>query len=139
MPLVRDLLQRPADLPFTSRYTVVNGLLYLGAGAVLVVWPGAAQALFRDDAFVGHEAGLLRAVGMAVMVIGWLYVFGGRTGARQFVASTVFDRTVLVPLVLLPLAFAGVFPRLLTAFAILDVVLGLCAWWLLSRRASNLP
>jgi hypothetical protein len=138
MSLVRDLLDRPANLPFTSRYTVVNGLLYLCCGALLVVWPGAAQTLLGDAAFVGHEAGLLRALGMAVMVIGWLYVFGGRTGAIQFASCTVFDRTVLVPLVLLPLAFAGVFPHLMIAFATLDVVLGLGAWALI-RRSSEQP
>jgi hypothetical protein len=138
MSLVGNLLKSPADLPFTSKYTAFNGLLYLGGGALLVVWPGAVQTLFRDAAFVGHEAGLLRAMGMTVMVIGWLYVFGGRTGAVQFVSCTVFDRTLLVPLVLLPLAFAGVFPHLMIAFAILDVVLGLGAWWLLSRSSKAL-
>jgi hypothetical protein len=137
MPLVRDLLQRPSTLASTSRYTVANGLLYLGGGALLLVWPGATQVLFRDAAFVGHEAGLLRAMGMTVMVIGWLYVFGGRTGAIQFAACTVFDRTLLVPVVLLPLALAGVFPHLLTAFAALDVALALGVWWLLGRSPKT--
>ncbi|HEY1926154.1 MAG TPA: hypothetical protein VGG92_01700 [Caulobacteraceae bacterium] len=137
MSLVRDLLERPADLPLTSKYTVVGGLVYLAAGVLLLVWPGAAQTLFRDRAFVGHEEGLMRAMGMTVMVIGWFYLFGARTGARQFVAATVFDRGVLVPLVLLTLAFAGVFPHLFVAFAILDVALGLGAWWLLSRSSKE--
>jgi hypothetical protein len=139
MPLVRNLLERPAGLPLTSRYTVANGLLYLGGGALLVAWPGAAQTLFGDAAFVGHEEGLLRAMGMAVMVIGWLYVFGGRSGAIQFAACTVFDRTILVPLVLLPLALAGVFPHLMIAFTILDVALGVGAWRLLSRPFTLPP
>jgi hypothetical protein len=136
MPLIRDLLERPSRLAPTSRYTLANGLLYLGGGALLVVWPGAIQVLFRDPAFAGHEAGLVRALGMTVMVIGWLYVFGGRTGAIQFAACTVFDRTLLVPLVLIPLALAGVFPHLFTAFAALDVALALGVWWLLSRSSK---
>jgi hypothetical protein len=133
MPLFRDLLERPSTLPLTSKYTVVGGLIYLAAGGLLLLWPGATQTLLRDGAFVGHEEGLVRAMGMSVMIIGWFYLFGARTGARQFVAASVFDRAVLVPLVLLPLAFAGVFPHLFVAFALLDVALGLGAWWLISR------
>jgi hypothetical protein len=39
-------------------------------------------------------------MGMTVVVIGWLYLFGGRSGARQIVAASVVDRLVLVPAVL---------------------------------------
>jgi len=45
----------------------------------------------------------------------------------------VFDRLILVPLVLVPLVIAGVFPHLLLAFAILDPTLALGAWALFSR------
>lgn len=76
----------------------------------------------------------MRVLGMTVAVIGWFYIFGGRTGGRQFVASTVLDRVVIVPLVLIPLAIAGVFPVLLGFFAILDPVLGGIAWYLLAKE-----
>jgi hypothetical protein len=49
----------------------------------------------------------------------------------------VFDRLLLVPAVLVPLAFAGVFPHLLLAFAFLDVALGIGAWVLISRSAKT--
>jgi hypothetical protein len=68
-----------------------------------------------------------------VMVIGWLYLFGGLSGGRRIVAASVLDRIVLVPLVLIPLAIAGIFPHLLLAFAVLDPTLGIGAWLLLSR------
>ena len=54
--------------------------------------------------------------------------------AHNSVASTVIDRIVFVPAVLLPLALAGVFPHLMVAFAILDVVLAIGAWVLRSRE-----
>jgi hypothetical protein len=54
----------------------------------------------------------MRVVGLTVVVIGWLYLFGGRSGARQFIVASVIDRLVFVPPVLVPLAIAGVFPRL---------------------------
>jgi hypothetical protein len=133
MSLIHDLLEMPADLSTASKYTVMNGIIYLGAGALLIVWPGAVQTLLMDPDFVGHEEALFRVVGMAVAVIGWLYLFGGRSGARQFGPASVLDRVVLVPVVLVPLVIAGVFPHTLGAFAILDPSLGIGAWVLHNR------
>ena len=61
---------------------------------------------------------LFRVIGLLLVVVGWLYLFGGRSGARQPVAASVIDRLIFVPLVFLPLAYAGVFPHLLVTFAI---------------------
>jgi hypothetical protein len=44
---------------------------------------------------------------------------------RQIVAASVFDRLILVPVVLVPLAIASVFPHLFLAFAILDAGLAI--------------
>ena len=137
MSLMKEILGRPAGLPIASKYTAMNGLVYLGSGALMIIWPGVVQTVFKDEAFVGNEAALIRVLGMAVAVIGWLYLFGGLSGDRRIVAATVLDRVVLVPLVLVPLAIAGVFPHLLLAFAVLDPVLGIGAWLLLSRSATR--
>jgi hypothetical protein len=137
MSLIKDLLDKPTSLSTASRYTVLNGFVYLAAGALLVVWPGATQTLFRDPAFVGHEGALIRVIGLTVVVIGWLYLFGGRSGARQVVAASVIDRLVFIPAVLVPLAMSGVFPHLLTTFAILDPTLGIGAWMLLGRKTRE--
>ena len=55
MTLIGDLMEKPAILSAASRYTVMNGGLYLGTGALFIVWPGLVQAVFKDAAFVGHE------------------------------------------------------------------------------------
>jgi hypothetical protein len=133
MSLVEVLLEKPATLSAESRYTAMNGLLYLGAGALFLVWPGSVQIVFRDAPFVGHEGALFRVIGMAVAVIGWLYLFGGRSGARQMVAASVLDRLVFVPAVLVTLALAGIFPHVLLALAVLEPTLALGAWALLAR------
>src|SRR4051794_20815793 len=99
MSLIKDLVERPADLDITAKYTVMNGVMYLGLGALLLVWPGMVQTIFGDAAFVGSEAALVRVVGLTVIVIGWLYLFGGLTGSRGFAAASVLDRVVLMPLV----------------------------------------
>jgi hypothetical protein len=135
MSLIKDLLQKSPNLSAGSKYTEVNGLLYLGMGALLIAWPGAIQTLFMDPAFAGHEEALFRVIGLTVVVIGWLYVFGGRSGARQAVASSVVDRLVFVPVVLVPLAISGVFPHFLVALAILEPTLAIGAWVLLGRKS----
>ena len=86
-----------------------------------------------EPAFVGHEQALMRVIGLTIVAIGWLYLFGGRSGARQFVAASVIDRLLFVPGVLIPLAIAGVFPRLFLTFTLLDVSLAIDAWMLLAR------
>ena len=106
MSLMKDLLERPFDQAITSKYTTMNGLIYLGFGAPVLIWPGMVQTIFREAAFVGNEAALIRVTGMTVMVIGWLYLFGG-------------------------LCHGGSFPHL--TFALLDPALGIGAWLLLSR------
>lgn len=133
MPLIQDLLARPTSLSVASKYTTINGVTYLAIGTLLVVWPGITQTLFMEPAFVGHERGLMRVIGLTVAVIGWLYLFGGRSGARQFIAASVIDRLVFVPVVLIPLAIAGIFPHLFLTFAIFDALLAIGAWILLAR------
>jgi hypothetical protein len=140
MSLLSDLLAKPTALTPASKYTVLNGVGYLGAGVLLLVWPGITQALFRDPAFAGQEEALMRVLGLTVIVIGWFYVFGGRSGSRQVVAASIVDRLLFVPLVLVPLALTGTFPHLLLSFAILDASLALGAWALLRReRPSPAP
>jgi hypothetical protein len=132
MSLIADLTEAPPVLSAASRFTVACGLFYLACGFTLLLWPGAVQTLFLDPPFAGNDEPLVRLIGMLLAIVGWFYVFGGRTGGRQFVAASVLDR-LLVPLVLIPLALSGVFPHLLVTFAVLDPVLGLAAWYLLAQ------
>jgi hypothetical protein len=134
MALIKDLLEKPPNLSIASKYTALNGVVYLGTGALFIAWPGVTQTLFMDAAFVGHEGGLMRMIGLTLAVIGWVYLFGGRSGARQIVAASVVDRLVFVPAVLVPLAMAGVFPHLLVTLAILDPLLAVGAWVVLGRK-----
>jgi hypothetical protein len=134
MSLIKHLLEKPPTLSTASKYTAMNGVVYLGVGTLLAAWPGVTQMLFKDPAFVGHEGALIRVIGMTIGVIGWLYLFGGRSGARQFVAASVIDRLVFVPAVLVPIAITGVFPHLLVTFAIFDPSLAIGAWVFLGRK-----
>jgi len=134
MSFLKDLRHKPPGLTVASKYTALNGIGYLVVGVILIVWPGVTQTLFREPAFAGHEQALMRVIGLTIVVIGWLYIFGGRSGARQFIAASVIDRLIFVPAVLIPLAMAGVFPRLFLTFTIIDVLLAIGAWALLARE-----
>jgi hypothetical protein len=134
MSLIKDLRDKPSRLTVASKYTVLNGIGYLVVGAILIVWPGVTQTVFREPAFAGHEQALLRVICLTVAVIGWLYFFGGRSGARQFIAASVIDRLIFVPAVLIPLAIGAVFPRLFLTFTIIDALLAIGAWVLLARE-----
>jgi hypothetical protein len=134
MSLIKVLKEKPPRLTVASKYTALNGIGYLVVGAILIVWPGVTQTVFREPAFAGHEQALMRVIGLTVVVIGWLYFFGGRSGARQFIAASVIDRLIFVPAVLIPLAIAGVFPRLFLTFTLLDALLAIGAWVLLARE-----
>jgi len=70
MSFFNDLLEKPANLSTASKYTVMNGFIYLALGALLIVWPGAVQTILMDAPFVGHESALFRVLGMTVAVIG---------------------------------------------------------------------
>ena len=72
MALIQALLEKPASSTTASNYTAMNGFIYLLVGFLLIVWPGVTQTLFRDPTFVGHEEGLIRVIGLTVVVIGWL-------------------------------------------------------------------
>ena len=134
MSFFSDLLEKPANLSTASKYTVMNGYVYLALGALFIVWPGSVQTIFMDAPFVGRESALFRVMGLTVAVIGWFYLFGGRSGARQFGPASVLNRLVLVPAVLVPLVIAGIFPHALSAFAILDPTLAIGAWVLHNRK-----
>ena len=120
MALIKTLLEKPPSLTSASKYTTINGFVYLVVGLLLIVWPGVTQTLFRDPTFVGHEEGIYAGDwpdGRCTLVY---VVFGGRSQAQQIVAASVIDRLVFVPAVLIPVAMAGVFPHLLLTFAALD-------------------
>jgi hypothetical protein len=128
MSFTSDLLDTPPKLSRASRWTVMNGYIYLSLGALFIAWPGAVQTLFRDEPFAAHEEGLFRVIGMTVAVIGWLYLFGGRSGGRQIVPASVLDRWILVPAVGVSVALSGVFPHAILTFVLLDASLALGAW-----------
>lgn len=123
----------PEGLSPVSRYTVANGVLYLVVGLILIGLPEPLMEAAFVAELDGYEPGLVRVLGTTLAIIGWFYVVGGRTGAASFALATVVDR-LLVPFVLLPLAWSGAVPALgVVPVAILDPVLALGALLIWAR------
>ena len=137
MSLISTVLEKPPTLTTASKYTVFNGFVYLGLGAGLILWPGLIQTVFRERAFVGDEQGLMRVIGFAVLLVGYYLWIGGRSGSRQAAAASVIDRWTVVPLVLLPIALSGVFPRFLITVVVVDFCLATSTWMILRADAGR--
>ena len=73
MSLIKDLLEKPSTLSPASKYTVVNGVIYLGLGALLIIWPGVVQTIFMEPPFVGHEGALVRPTRSARRRASWFF------------------------------------------------------------------
>jgi len=134
MTFIQELTTAGRSTPL-SRYIVGNGVLYLVAGVVVLAWPQVTYLLGADE-FVADESGLVRVLGFVMMIIGWFYVMGGRTGATSFGLATIVDRAV-VPFALCGIAATGAVDwGLILPFAILDPVLAVGAF-LIWRRTSS--
>ena len=126
MSFVRTLLATGPTTPL-SRYIEINGVMYAALGLTLFFFPGGL-ALIGASPLQGQEAGLVSALGMTLLIIGWFYVMGGRTRADSYGLATVVDR-LLVPFFLVPLWWMGALdPYLALPFAIADPLLGLGAF-----------
>ncbi len=135
MSFFSSMLNRPGPSTPLSKFTERCGLLYLVLGASIFAWPGQFQ-LVGVAPFQGQEEGLARIIGFTVIVVGWFYVMGGRTGATSFGLATVLDR-LLVPLFLIPLGVLGqVAWPIALPFAILDPALGLVAFIIWRRTKA---
>ncbi|PKO49462.1 MAG: hypothetical protein CVU31_00505 [Betaproteobacteria bacterium HGW-Betaproteobacteria-4] len=127
-------MEIPQTLSKASRYTSMNGVIYMAFGALMLIMPDVVRNIYMEPAFVGREEGLVRLVGMMLAIVGCFYFFGGRSGAKQIVAAAILDRIIIVPAVLVPLGVLGVFPHLLFSFAVLDPALAIGAWFFLQNE-----
>ena len=109
-----------------SRFTAAQGLFYMGLGLVLMLSPSSVLTLLTgltDDGLA-----VFRFCGFTVVVVGWFYFIGGRTGAASFALATVADR-VIVPFACAGFVLSGQLSiQLVAPLAILDPILAFFAW-----------
>jgi hypothetical protein len=124
-----QFLEKPtAPQTRVSRFNILCGAFYLSVGFSFLFLPNLQSDLGLVPAFQGQEEGLFRTFGFAVVVIGYLYVFGSRTNARSFGLSTVVDR-LLVPLFgLYILQSTQLETMLILPLCVLDPILAIIAF-----------
>ena len=130
--LFQTLAEREPSSSPAARFTSASGVFYLAMGLAICAAPTLIPTLFFEPAFAGREAGIFRLIGWVMAVVGWFLFIGGRTGARAFVAAGIVAR-LAVPLVVVPLGMAGVFPHMMYVFGLLDPVSAVVTWRLLAR------
>ena len=123
----QDLMATPKQpLSRLARFTSVQGLFYMVLGLVLMVSPTEVLTLLTGLAEEGQPA--LRLCGFTVVVVGWFYFMGGRTGASSFALATVVDRAI-VPFVMVGFVLTDQLSlQLVAPVAILDPVLAFITW-----------
>ncbi len=133
---IQVLFSKPEE-PLTplAKYTMYNGVFYMGLGGFLYAMP-TAMGPAGARAFAGQEEPLYRVLGMVVAIIGWFYFIGGRTNKDSFGLATFADR-ILVPAFIAPLIFwTDIDPMLVLPVAILDPILGIGAFVIWSRQSK---
>ena len=134
VPLMRMALglhETPLRITPTHRFLFLQGILYAIAGLLFMVLPKQSVYLvtlgaLSTDSFEidgsGHptELRMLQFTGYLVLLVGYFYMQGARENTLHFVAASTLNRAVLVPLVMLLLAFFGARLPLCILFALLD-------------------
>lgn len=111
-----------------SRYTEGCGFSYGALGTLIFLWPDSLVLAGLSTPFQGQEQGLMRVIGCVLMLIGYFYVFGGRTQQNSFGLCTVLDR-LLVPVLFGFIYFTSDISGLfILAIAVPDPLLGIGAY-----------
>ncbi len=133
-----QLLERPAQ-PATrlSRYTERCGYFYALSGALFLFAPGLLVLVGVMPPFQGQEEGLIRIIGFTLGLIGYFYVFGGRTQHTAFGLSTVLDRLLVPFFILFIYQVSEVALLLVLPLALLDPILGVGAYVLWRRDEAE--
>ena len=79
MSLIKDLRDKPSRLTVACKCTALNGIGYLGVGAILIVW--ITQTLFREPAFAGPPS---RGLSMRPAPISRLRLSSGQRISTRF-------------------------------------------------------
>ena len=96
-----------------------------------------ALELFGYPKLTDDVAGYTRGIGIAVIQIGWFYIWGARTRSESFALATVVNR-FFGPVLILPLVFMKLLePALGIPFVIIDLVLATGSYIIWKRNAKT--
>lgn len=137
--MLKELLAPPPPATPLSTYTTINGMVYMLMGLSFWIWPYALE-LFGHPALTPATQGPIRGIGIAVIQIGWFYVWGARTRNVAFSLASVVNRLVFGPVLILPLVYMKLLePTLGIPFVVIDMILGagMFALWKRTQGAAQ--
>ena len=117
---------RPASemLSATHQGLVYQGLLYCAMGFLGLLAPSVFPVILCMEPFNGSEIPFVRLAGVALLIIGYLYVQIARTNLEFFVSVSILDRIIL-PFIFIYLWSCGLRRNICILFAIMEPTLAL--------------
>ncbi|HNH49408.1 MAG TPA: hypothetical protein PKY30_20335 [Myxococcota bacterium] len=126
----------PGPSTVLTTYTTINGAVYMSTGVLFWLYPYALE-LFGSPKLTDDVAGYTRGIGIAVIQIGWFYLWGARTRSVSFCLSTIVNR-FFGPVLILPLVFMKLLePALGIPFVVIDLVLATGAFIIWNRTENK--
>jgi hypothetical protein len=124
------LLPAPSTLSRTSRFLILQGVVYGFTGLLMFLAPGIFnKLLFFPEPFSDEETPLYRTIGFTIIGVGYFYIMTSRMNNNYWAAVTIFTRMTISPVISLTLWLVyGGAPHLCVTFALLDPTLGLLTY-----------
>eukprot|EP00591_Stephanopyxis_turris_P011772 CAMPEP_0195511892 /NCGR_PEP_ID=MMETSP0794_2-20130614/4049_1 /TAXON_ID=515487 /ORGANISM="Stephanopyxis turris, Strain CCMP 815" /LENGTH=144 /DNA_ID=CAMNT_0040639567 /DNA_START=176 /DNA_END=610 /DNA_ORIENTATION=+ len=118
----REAVSSPDPWTKTSKFLFAQGLTYLSMGGLLFASPRTFGSLvfIEDSQMTNIEA--WRLLGMEVGIVGYFYATNARS--KHFAKTSVLDRILPVPLLLVGQAQLGTPKVLCYLFAVVEPLLG---------------
>jgi hypothetical protein len=129
-----------STLSKTSKFLVLQGVVYASTGLTIFLFPGLFNTLMLyPEPFNAYETPLYRTIGFCVIGIGYFYITASRQNNTYWAVTTIFTRATMTPASCLTLFFFfGGAPQLCITFAILDPTLAYLTYLsLMSEKTSE--
>lgn len=107
-------------LSTTSKFLLAQGCMYSAIGLNALLAPDLFAKIHMFE--IEGDSAPWRLLGMAVSVIGYFYIMSARINSRYFATTTVLDRVVLCPVMIVMGSYLGGPPLLCYVFAFVDAL-----------------
>jgi hypothetical protein len=132
------LLPEPSTLSKTSRFLILQGVIYASTGLLIFLAPGVFnKIMFFPEAFSDEETPLYRTIGFCVIGIGYFYIEASRMNNNFWAVATIFTRMTMTPVLCMTLWLVyGGPPQLCVTFSLLDPTLAFLTYLTLKQEGK---
>jgi len=133
----KSLLPQFSSISRTSKYLIVQGVIYASMGIIMFLFPNAifAKIMFIPEPFATKELPYLRLAGLILFIVGWYCAMQARTNNLYWIILTILPRICfVVPCMLALYCMYGVPIQLAGTLILLDPFLAYTTY--LSMKAD---